>query len=576
MKKLFSILLAACLLLSVCAGALAEDKKVIDHTAYSQFPLVKDGEKLTITVAHIRDAAYGVDVEKMWFWNWAEAVTGVDFEVQQILSNSKGDLLPLMFAGGDVPDLLFGLGLTTTEITRYGVSDGQFKDLTEWITPERMPYLTGWFEAYPESKALCTTPDGAIYTLPGYSNIKYSHGVAGQFAQLNVAWMEANHVAAPKTLDELVDLLYAYKKANPDHTPIAAHATKDPSNGKGNSLMTIFLNAFGFLGDHNEYGHNVSIKDGKAILAAGHQDFKAYLTMMNRFYTDGILMKDYFTADDLAMQTLLTENKSVMAGTLYSILPEVERFQQWKATSPVTSEYCPEPVWLAFNPYKVGNALVGAKVTDGELDALLRFLDFFYSDLGSSYLWDGPLAGSADLMGFAEGWVYDYSTGTTGSRVFPDVIAKKYASGTEYVKSVIGTNNTGFGNRSHSLEHEELTYFFEIAQYLQEQDLSKVIPYEWARDHGDGWARIWTKENVGPYTIPAFPAIVYFDEDTQEEIDEVRIVMEAHIEANVAKFITGARDLAEFDTFVKELEDLGLRDLEEIYQAAYEAYLAAK
>ena len=68
MKKLFSILLAACLLLSVCAGALAEDKKVIDHTAYSQFPLVKDGEKLTITVAHIRDAAYGVDVEKMWFW----------------------------------------------------------------------------------------------------------------------------------------------------------------------------------------------------------------------------------------------------------------------------------------------------------------------------------------------------------------------------------------------------------------------------------------------------------------------------------------------------------------------------
>ena len=156
----------------------------------------------------------------------------------------------------------------------------------------------------------------------------------------------------------------------------------------------------------------------------------------------------------------------------------------------MTSEYCPEPVWLAFNPYKVGNALVGAKVTDEELDALLRFLDFFYSDLGSSYLWDGPLAGSADLMGFAEGWVYDYSIGTTGSRVFPDVIAKKYASGTEYVKSVIGTNNTGFGNRSHSLEHEELTYFFEIAQYLPEQDLSKVIPYEWARDHGDGWARI--------------------------------------------------------------------------------------
>ncbi|MBQ6803518.1 MAG: hypothetical protein IJP04_02575, partial [Clostridia bacterium] len=527
--------------------------------------------------AHIRDAAYGMDVEDMWFWTWAEKVTGIDFEVQQILSSSKGDLLPLMFAGGDVPDLLLGLGLTTAEISRYGVAEGQLKDLTEWITPERMPYLSAWFEAYPDSKALCTTSDGAIYPLPGYQNIKYNHGVAGNFARVNTVWMEANNQEAPKTLDDLVNLLYAYKDANPDATPIAAHATKEATNGTGGSLMTIFLNAYGFLGDHNEYGHNVSIKDGKAVLAAGHQDFKAYLELMNKFYTDGILMKDYFTADDLAVQTLIQENQSVLTGQVYHIIPEVERFQQWKALSPVSSEYSAEPMWVASNPYKVGGALIGAKITDEELDAVLRFLDFFYCEIGGLYLWDGPAAGTEDTLGMVQGWIHDYTKGATGTRVFLDVdVAKKYSSGTEYVKGIIGTNANTFGNRSHSLTNDKLTYMYELTQYVQDPTLANFVPYAWSEEHGDGWDRIWAKANVGPYTrTDAFPAIVYYDEDTQESIDEIRMVMESHIETNVAKFITGARSLDEFEQFVKEIEDLGLRDLEEIYQEAYDAYMAA-
>lgn len=579
MKKLFSLLLAACLLLCVSAGALAEttERKVIDHTAYSQFPLVKEGESLTITVAHIRDAAYGVDVENMWFWNWAEYATGIDFEVRQIMSNSRSDLIPLMFAGDDVPDLLFALGLTSAEISRYGVGEGQLKDLTEWITPERTPYLSRWFEAYPEAKALCTTSDGAIYSLPGFTNIKYTHGVAGEYPQLNYAWLEENKLEIPKTLDDLINILYAYKAANPDGTPIAARASGTPTNGGGGSLMSVFLNAYGFLGNHNEYGDNVSIKDGKAVLAAGHEDFKLYLELMKKFYADGILLKDYFTADSLPVQMLLTENKSVMAGRIYYVLSESADFQRWKAFTPVTNgNLCAEPVWLASSPYNVGNCLVGARITDERLDALLRFLDFFYTDLGAVYVWDGPLAGSADTLGYCGGWVYDYTAGATGSRVFLDVLDKKYASGVEYVKSVVGTNNTGFGNRSHSLDHEELTYLYEITQYLQEQDLEKVIPYEWSEEHADGWDRIWAKEYVTPYCRAGFPAIAYFDEDTQAEIDEIRMVLEPHIEANVAKFITGARSLDEFEQFVKECENLGLRDLEAIYQEAYEAYLAAQ
>ena len=575
MKKLFSILLVACLLMPVCAGAMAEEFKGLDSSDYSQFPLVKEGEKLTITVAHIRDAAYGVDVEDMWFWTWAEKVTGIDFQVQQILSSSRADLLPLMFAGGDVPDLLLGLNLTTAEISRYGVSEGQLKDLTEWITPERMPYLSAWFEAYPEAKALCITPDGALYPLPGFQNIVYTHGVGGNTTQFNVAWMEANNQEAPKTLDELVALLYAHKAAMPDGTPVASHASKRGAGTNESGILGNLMYAFGFIGG-GEYGIEVAIKDGKAVLPAGHQDFKAYLELLKKFYDDGIMMKDYYTADDLAVQTLIQENKSLMAGQVYHIIPDAARFQEWKYLSPVSSEYTATPLAKVATPFKVGACMIGASVTDEELDALLRFLDFFYCEIGGLYTWDGPVAGSDDLLGFSEGWVYDYSTGSTGSRIFLDVAAGKYSSGTEYVKGVIGANCIGFGNRSHSLTNEKLTYMYEITQYVQDPTMENFVPYVWAEDHGDGWARIHIKANVAPYAVPGFPEIVYFDEDTQEAVDEIRMVMDAYIETNVAKFVTGARDLAEFDQFVKEIEDLGLRDLEEIYQEAYDAYLAAK
>ena len=115
----------------------------------------------------------------------------------------------------------------------------------------------------------------------------------------------------------------------------------------------------------------------------------------------------------------------------------------------------------------------------------------------------------------------------------------------------------------------------ELIQLLEGKDITEIIPSGWSEQHGDGWERIYTKENVGVYAIPAFPAITYYTEDQQTEIDEIRMVMESHIESNVAKFITGARNLSEFDQFVKELEDMGLRDLEEIYQEAYAAYLEA-
>ena len=50
------------------------------------------------------------------------------------------------------------------------MQEHQLKDLSSYIT-ERMPWLSKWIAQYPQAKAVCTTPDGAMYTLPHFTNL---------------------------------------------------------------------------------------------------------------------------------------------------------------------------------------------------------------------------------------------------------------------------------------------------------------------------------------------------------------------------------------------------------------------
>ena len=126
MKKLVSFLLALVLVLSSVSALAAYN----DHTDYVDWPIVKDGEKLTVSVATKRSEQYGKDPDQQWFWIWSETYSGIDFEVDQILSTAVDERKSLMFASGDLPDLLFGINLDTSELVRYGMGEGMLLDLT--------------------------------------------------------------------------------------------------------------------------------------------------------------------------------------------------------------------------------------------------------------------------------------------------------------------------------------------------------------------------------------------------------------------------------------------------------------
>lgn len=559
MKKLVCLLLACLLLLG--STALAEYNTL-------QWPLVKEGEKASISVVVLRnDANQTIDVNEKWFWKYLEKYSGIDFEITEILQSAKDEKMNLMFAMAELPDILMGLNLTTEQLVTYGVVDKMLLDMSPYITEDIMPNLSAWMEAYPISRSYVTTPDGAIYSLPCYSVVEYTVG-NGSAVAVNKEAVEAIGKQLPRTLDELNDVLYALKAAYPDSTPLAGgKAASDPRG--------YILNAMGYLlkgGDGSGDGWGIAIKNGEPVIPAYTPDFKEFLKQLNQYYNDGIIREDFFTADNTSVNAQMQEHKNfVFTGYPYTALPEYADFSQWCAAYPLTSALNETAQWQAPNPFLVGGVAVSAKAKSPEL--ICRFLDFFYSDMGMMSLWEGPMNGSEEAMGLTGGW--HFKEGAV-NRSFVDVENGLYATGTAYVYNVSGGMPLSFGNRSHSLgrEKEGLYVVGNVLASLWGLKVDNEIV--WDMNSGDANYRSTYQTNLEPYETAGFPAITYFTEEETLAMNDLAVILQPYIETEVAKFIAGKRSLDEFDAFQNELKGMGAGDYLAYYQKAYENYLATK
>lgn len=567
-------LLAAFLALALLLGASSALAAYNDHTDYSQFPLVKEGEHMTVSVAMRRSINYGNDPDKSWFWIWSQQVTGLTFDVEQILASAVEERKSLMFASGDLPDLLFGISLSTSELVRYGMGEGLLLPLNDRITPEVMPHLSDWLAAYPESLAYCTTPDGNAYTFPGYSDF-YIQGEGPITLQINQEWLAECGLNPPTTLDEFTAMLYAFKEKYPESIPLGGGAlTRDPRG--------FLLNAFGYVwpdvsagkdNSYNQLGIAPSIREGEVVLAAYDAPYADFLAMLHQYYADGLIAEDFFTLDQTTAFAQVAENRvGAFPNAVYHAMPDRKDFEKWDISVPLTSAWSDTPKVGMLNKFRYGLVSLSADVDPAKIDTILRYLDFFYSDLGGMYLWCGPSHTSADTLGIIGGYLVDENK----SYVWVDVDGNPINS-QEFMEGQAANMAHGFGNRSHPLDPEVfakgVTNRPEMRSYYY--DANNVVPYAYDPNFGSGANLLGVNKHVEPYRVASYPLVVYFDEETTLAIDDLLTIITPYVQSEAAKFITGARDLTEFPQYLKELEALGIGDLLGYYREAYDNYVNA-
>ena len=582
MKRVLGILLSVLLLFSSVAFADVTEVVIdgvgtfevdpdtwpeFDYHDFTQFPLLSEGESATITMVMPRDETYGVDPDQNWFWTWIQRASGVTLNIEQILKSAVSERLNIMLGTGDIPDVLFGMGLTTAQLVQFGVGESLFMPLNEYINEDVMPNLSAWVAQDAAILPALTATDGNIYSLP-YLSMTAQPDAGPYF--IDIARLEELGIAIPTTLDELNEVLYAMKeKYGEDFYPLGG------GWNAGNPIMYI-MNAFGYLTRFND-GTSVAIRNGEALIPAGDPTFVEVLKQMKQYYDDGILSPDFVSLSAETVKGQIAEKEvgifSAELGWPYNFV--TSGFQggsdfthDWDSIIPLTSDWNDKQQYPNKNGVSVGNFVVSAQAADPEL--ICRLGDFWFGDAGLTYSWFGPRALVDDTFGMCQGFIYVNDGSNKDYRLdHPEnnMIAI-YSVGSGFL--VVGANRQPL---SQDFPNQGV-----FRMWMFGLDTTGLETWEGLyadQSNGDSHARTCFLKNVTPYLVDGFPSVYYISEEASVAMADLSSFIVPYMQTEMAKFITGQRDLSEYDAYLAELNGMGFGEWQQYYKDIYANYLSA-
>lgn len=532
MKRILAMLTLLAVLL--CGVASAEIPDYLNPD--SEFPIVKEGEEITLSIAVMPNALD--NVEDLWFWEYCRQVMNINFEITAFTSDVRNEKINLMFAADTLPDMILGCDFSTAELVRYGQIEGQLLALNDYLTEDYAPNILKLFEEHPEYQGTVTAQDGKIYSLPCVNpELNILGLMPGSF--INTRILAETGMEMPTTLDELYQLLCKMKELYPDSIPLGGGVN---ANEPSQLIWTA-------LGVTTTSAIEPGFKNGEVTVLCGDELYGEYLTFMNKLYSEGLIDPDYYTIDSTMLNGELAEGRVFIApGPVYTALPD--SWAEWTAMPPLTSEFNDTQVWTGAALARPGAAVINSQTEYPEL--CMRFLDFFFTEKGGIYAWTGPMVGSEDCLGMVCGWY--------GNEQVPDVEEGKYPSTWEYVVYEVSPFNP---NRPGTKAGEVERIHF----------VDPEAEFEWDLTNPDNFYRASKETAEYPYVVDVYPTI-YFDEETQQRISELKLVLEDYVNTESAKFITGVNSLDNLPAYFEQLNDIGFEEYLAYYVDAYEIYLA--
>ena len=567
MKKLVSLLLCLAMLLSM-TSAFAEANHA-DYINYeSCLPIVKEGsegEKITLKVAIAQDPVGG-KWDDLWIKKFVEKYWNVNLEVEQIPEAGLIERVSLMFASGELPDLMINLGLTTSNIYLYGLEEGQLLKLDEYIDETLTPNILRRFEEHPDARLSSTTPDGHIYTLPKLG--ESDDGTTLNRMCINKVWLDACGLEEPKTLDEFLNVLRTFKEKDPGN--VGAENVIPLGGGyevAGQNPGWYILNALGFNTDSMNttcdysYGVKPALLDGECYLPAGHPLYKSYLEIMKTLYDEGLVSKNFFLLDSTEITgEMLNGYIGVYSGGRVD-QTGVTTWNEWEALGAVTSKTNPEAQW--FKPVStemVGNFAVSADTKYPEL--CMRIADYYFSE-EARIAWIGPADGSEEAMGYL-GRTKVSTAGSVASKPFDK---SRFPKGIDNNWSYAVGCLTFFPKFGAVDMFDSILYYHKVYHDGEDADPSVLNP-----EFPDHYFRLSALEKLSGIWEDGFPVIYYLDSDDTYRLTELSTIIDPYVKEQAARFINGDRSLDEFDAYLSELDAMGFAEYQALYQKVWENY----
>ncbi len=514
MKKCLTILMAALMLLS-CAGALAE--------APAQ-------EKITLRVFQYALENQQTDFENLWFYNELEKKTNVHIDWEIVKDADWKTRLNLMFASNEWPDVIIR---GEVDVEEYGVTQGILVPLDDYLE-ECMP---NYYSRLQMNNANASIPasDGKTYWIGNLTAQNVNHD--GTFF-INKAWLEKLELAVPTTVDELTEVLRAFKTKDPngngiaDEIPFSAADLIHQTQGVYThfAMFGVPLNRFIYA----------AIDENDKVVFPGYMDgFRAACEWLNLCYTEGLLDREAITQDSNVWGTKM--NAGQVGFTTYLRLintalqqPIVEQFTH---ILPPASEYGVSVPQILEVP-SMGAALT---IANKHIPETLRWLDAQFETETMMVSVNGPIQ--------------------EGGPIAPTM---KINDEGKYEILYIPENNGLY--EIVPVYHGQ---FFAPGDYYF--DIYKMPPHRVERYN---YAREYEAANVlEPRSFEYLSKLVKLDSEDALEATRLFNEIEKFMKESISNFITGGVTDENWQAFLDTAEAVRVGRYIELYQKGYDAYL---
>ena len=543
-------------------------------------PASAAGEKITISILTSRHTAGTNDIEEVWFFKYLEKkmseMYGYDlhFELEQTLE--PNDYIPRMLNSGDLPDLVWGINLSASNAVKYGAGEGMLLDWSTLLTPEQMPNAYAKLNGT-DALLASTCVDGKVYSLPTLLDRDYWDYTGGMSESFRLyvrqSWLDACNLQMPTTLDDFMNMLYAFKDVK---TPTGDPAIPVVENA---DFFKYFIwAALGFTGNSScgAYGTTFAIKNGEVVLPCYTEEYREFVRLFNQMYNDGLISPDFFTMDGTTAAAKQEGGECGVMGN-WSLGGMATSFPDWVAVSPITSDWCEKMIWSNHYNYTVGPNWASADCEHPEV--LAQIMDYMYTAEGASLYVYGPMKGEEEEaigLGMCDGWYIkedgNITNDTTESGAFTDY---QY-----YTNNYIQTINNPAIDRQFVTKNTWAKAGIELPFTAHELTDAltgeKFMSYElktWTDDTPAGHWRLTSiaawQNNVTCVMLPA----LYMSEDDALRASDLKSAIETYVKGETAKFIAGERSLDTLDAYFEDLKGMNVEEYIALYQEGYKPYM---
>ena len=446
--------------------------------------------------------------------------TGVEFEFIHPTVGQEDEQFNIMISSGDLPDLI------ERDFTKY--KGGPQKAIDEKIIigldsyiDNNAPNYKKILSEHPNWDKQVKTDDGKHYV---FASFRGDESLMCWFGpQIRKDLLDKAGLSLPETIEEWDNTLRKFKEMGIDY----------PITGSGLDMNSTFSGAFG-VGE-KYYVDGNTVKYG--ILEPGYKD---YIALLAKWYKDDLLDPDFFAQDGKSLDYKITTGKvgaymGAVGGSMGKYLPVLKE-QGWTLSGtkyPVLNKGDkPGFGQKDFAYYPMTSVAITTKCKNP--DAAVKFLDYGYGE-------EGHMLYNFGIEGISYNIENDYPK-------YTDLILK---------------NPDGL-----SIQHAMARYMASVycGPFVQDKRyFEQYMPYDEQKEAVSRWM-----EQEPDHRLPT----ISFNQEETELVANLSTEINAYINENLLKFITGQSGMDKYDKFTATLKTMGMDKLIDANQKALIRYKA--